>query len=150
MALRTEVVESGKEAEDEEAERQHDEHDNVGGLHQQNQFQSCDGTRLKNLPPRYRCLRRAAAPAAPASPPRPRRLVRPTAYSQEVILRGPGRCVKWRGPGGLGRAGMCSSGGSGRGGKGSPGALGAVGCVAVARGLRALLRVLPRRVGVSV
>ena len=33
MALRTEVVESGKEAEDEEAERQHDEHDNVGGLY---------------------------------------------------------------------------------------------------------------------
>ena len=33
MALRTEVVESGKEAEDEEAERQHDEDDNVGGLY---------------------------------------------------------------------------------------------------------------------
>ena len=33
MPLRTEVVESGKEAEDEEAERQHDEDDNVGGLY---------------------------------------------------------------------------------------------------------------------
>ena len=40
MALRTEVVESGKEAEDEEAERQHDEHDNVGGLHRKTNFKA--------------------------------------------------------------------------------------------------------------